>query len=154
MDLATPSDREVVMVHVFDAPREEVWSATLDPSLIPKWWGPATLTTVVEKMDVRIGGEWRYVHRNAEGEEYAFHGVYQEIEPPARLVYTFIYEGMPDDIMIETAVFEEFDGKTRMTVTDLFPSREARDASLAMDMEQGAAESMDRFAALLGTVEA
>jgi uncharacterized protein YndB with AHSA1/START domain len=149
MALTMTSDREVTMTRLFDARREEVFRTTIDRALVPEWWGPASLTTVVDKMDVRTGGEWRYVQHDAEGKEYAFRGVYQEVEPPSRLVYTFEYEGMPGDVMIETAVFDEVDGKTRMTVTDLFPSPEARDASLAAGMEQGAAESMDRFARLL-----
>ena len=143
------SDREVTMTRVFDAPREEVFRMTIDPALVPEWWGPSTLTTMVDTMDVRVGGKWRYVQHDAEGTEYAFHGAYLEVDPPGRLVYTFEYEGMPGDVMVETAVFEEVDGKTMMTVTDLFPSKEARDASLAAGMEAGARESMDRFARLL-----
>ncbi len=137
------------MTRVFDAPREEVFNAVLDPALVPQWWGPMRLTTVVDKMEVRPGGQWRYVQHDDLGKEYAFHGVYQEIDRPNRLVYTFEYEGMPGDVMVETVVFEEIDGKTRMTVTDLFPSQESRDASLKAGMEAGATESMDRFAELL-----
>ncbi len=147
--LETPSDRLVTMTRVFDAPREDVFEAVLDPTLVPQWWGPIHMTTVVDKMDVRPGGEWRYVQYDEEGKEYAFRGVYQEIDPPNRLVYTFEYEGMPGDVMVETSVFEDIDGKTRMTVQDLFPSQESRDAALRQGMEAGAAESMDRFAKLL-----
>ncbi len=147
--LSTSSECEVTMTRVFDAPREEVFRATLDPALIPEWWGPRTLTTVVDKLDAQLGGEWRFVQHDEQGKEHAFHGVYQEIDPPNRLEYTFEYEGMPGDVMVEIAVFEDIDGKTRMTVTDLFTSQEARDASLKAGMEQGATESMERFAELL-----
>jgi uncharacterized protein YndB with AHSA1/START domain len=149
--LRTPSEREFKMTHVFDAPREEVFKMTIDPALIPQWWGPRRLTTIVDKMDVRPGGEWRFIQHDSEGKEYAFHGTYQEIDRPNRLVYTFEYEDMPGDVMVETVVFEEVDGKTRLDVTDLFPSQESRDASLKAGMEAGAAESMERFAELLAT---
>jgi uncharacterized protein YndB with AHSA1/START domain len=143
------SDREVVMECVFDAPRGRVFKACTAPDLIPKWWGPASLTTTVEEMDVRPDGAWRYVQHDAAGNEYAFHGEYREVLAPERLVYTFEFEGMPGHVMLETVVFEEQDGKTKMTVTDLFGSVEDRDGTLQMGMEEGARESQDRFAALL-----
>lgn len=87
--LKKTSDREVTMTCVFDASREEVFGTTTDPSLVPEWWGPSVLTTTVDTMDVRVGGKWRYVQHDAEGSEYAFHGVYLEVDPPGRLVYTF-----------------------------------------------------------------
>ncbi len=108
------------------------------------------MTTKVEKMEVRPGREWRFVQHDAQGNEFAFHGIYQEVTPPSRLVYTFVYEAQPDDTMVETVVFEEVDGKTRVTITDLFPSEQSRDAALRMGMEKGAEESMERFAELLG----
>jgi uncharacterized protein YndB with AHSA1/START domain len=80
-----PSDREVVMTKVFDAPRELVWKAYTDPRLIPRWWGPRYLTTTIDKMDVKPGGAWRFVSRGPDGSESAFHGVYREVVKPDRL---------------------------------------------------------------------
>jgi len=142
-------DRQVVMTHVFDAPRELVFKMYTDPSLIPEWWGPRGLATTVDKMDVRPGGSWRFVQRSQDGSEFAFNGVYREVMPPERVVDSFEFEGMPGHVLTETATLEEQDGKTLLTVTSVFETVEDRDAMLASGMEQGATESMDRFAELL-----
>jgi uncharacterized protein YndB with AHSA1/START domain len=93
-NLTLPSDLEIVMTRVFNAPRELVWKALTGPEAIPQWWGPRYLTTVVDKMDVRVGGAWRYVQHDPDGNEHAFNGVYKELTPPERIVYTFEYEPM------------------------------------------------------------
>ena len=147
--VSKPSERQIMFTRVFDASPDEVFRKAFDRYLIPQWWGPSRMTTVVDKMDVRPGGEWRFVQRDEQGKEYAFHGAYQEVEGPNRAEYTFVFEGMPNDVMVETVVFDDVDGKTRMTITDLFPSEEARDGALKAGMEKGALESMDRFAELL-----
>jgi uncharacterized protein YndB with AHSA1/START domain len=147
--LSRPSERQTSITRMFDAPRDEVFRKTFDRYLIPQWWGPRRLTTVVDKMDVRPGGEWRFIQHDEQGKEYAFHGAYQEVDGPNRAEYTFVYEGMPNDVMVERVVFDEVDGKTLVTITDLFPSQESRDAALRAGMEEGAVESMERFAELL-----
>lgn len=145
----TPSDREARMERVFDAPRDRVFKAYTDPKLIPLWWGPRRYTTVVDKMDVRPGGVWRYINRGADGTEFAFKGEYREIVRPERLVSTFEFEGMPGHIVVDTATFEEKGGKTRVTVVSRFESVEDRDGMLQSGMEEGAAESWDRLEELL-----
>jgi len=152
LTLTMPSDREIVMARVFDAPRELVFKAYTDPNLIPQWWGPRGDTTSVDKMDVRPGGVWRYVHRRPDGNEHAFNGVYREIVPPERLVYTFEFEGMPGHVLLETVTFEEHDGKTTLTDTALFQTVEDRDGMLKSGMEEGAAESLDRLEELLAKI--
>jgi uncharacterized protein YndB with AHSA1/START domain len=152
LTVTTPSDREIVMTRTFDAPRELVFRAYTDPGSIPRWWGPRRLTTTVDRMEVRPGGVWRFVHRGPDGDEHAFNGVYREIVPPARLVYTFEYEGMPGHVMLETVTFEEHDGRTRLTDTALFETVEDRDGMLESGMEEGATDSMDRLAELLRTM--
>jgi uncharacterized protein YndB with AHSA1/START domain len=87
--LRTPSDREIVTERVFDAPRERVWAAFTNPELIPRWWGLKSTTTIVAELQLRPGGAWRFVERNADGSETAFRGIYREIEPPERIFYTF-----------------------------------------------------------------
>jgi uncharacterized protein YndB with AHSA1/START domain len=148
-----PSDREIVMSRVFDAPRELVFAAYTDPQHIPHWWGPRNMTTIVDRMDVRPSGVWRYIHKGPDGEEYGFNGEYREVVPPERLVSTFEFEGMPGHIVVDTAVFEEQDGKTKVTVTSHFRSREDRDGMLESGMESGATESWDRLAELLETLK-
>ena len=153
--LSLPSDREIVGSRIMDAPPELVFKAYTDPELIPRWWGPRRYTTTVDKMDVRPGGVWRFVHRAADGGEYAFNGVYREIVPPKRLVYTFNYEGAPGHEAVETVTFEEAEGgKTRMTDHMLFETREERDGMLNSGMEEGAAETIDRLAELLRELQA
>lgn len=144
-----PSDREVVITRIFDAPREKVFKASIDPGLISQWWGPKRYTTEVEKMDVKPGGIWRFIQRDGEGNEYAFNGVYREVVPPEREVHTFEFEGMPGLMMIETSVFEEYGGKTKLKVTDQFQTVEDRDGMFSSGMKEGATESMDRLEELL-----
>jgi uncharacterized protein YndB with AHSA1/START domain len=144
-----PSDREVVMTRVFDAPRELIWKAYTDPSLIEKWWGPRRYRTVVDKMDVRPGGAWRIVNRGVDGAEYWFSGVFSEVVEPERLVRTFDFEGMQGHIMVETATFEELEGKTKVTVNSFFKTKEDRDGMVASGMKDGATESMDRLVEIL-----
>jgi uncharacterized protein YndB with AHSA1/START domain len=147
--VAEPGRQEIVLRRVLDAPRELVFKTMTDPSLIPNWWGPKGLTTVVEKMDVRPGGAWRFVQRDPDGNEFAFNGVYHEVLPPERLVYTFEFEGVPGHVLLETVTFEELDGKTRLTDRSVFQTVEDRDAMVQSGMESGAKETMDRLAELL-----
>ena len=144
-----PSDREVTITRIFDAPREHVFEISTNPDLIPQWWGPKRYTTTVEKMDVRPGGVWRFIQRDREGNEYAFNGVYGEIEPPRLEVHTFEFEGMPGHVMTETSVFEDLEDKTRLTVTDRFQTTEDRDGMFISGMKEGATESMNRLEELL-----
>jgi uncharacterized protein YndB with AHSA1/START domain len=141
--------QEIVMTHVFDAPRDLVFKTYTDPSLIPLWWGPRRLTTTVDKHEFRPGGAWRFVQRDADGNEFAFHGEYREIVPPERIVGTFEFEGMPGHVLVETVTLEELDGKTKLTATTVFESVEDRDGMVASGMESGARESMERLAELL-----
>lgn len=128
---AEPGKHELVMTRVFDAPRDLVFKTYTDPALVPRWWGPEGMTTIVDAMDVRKGGIWRYVQHNAEGNEYAFNGVYHEVLAPERLIYTFEFEPMPGRVVLETITFEEqADGTTRLIDTGVFQSVEDRDAMI------------------------
>ena len=141
------------MSRVFDAPRELVWKVCTDPELVPKWWGPRYLTIVVDKMDLKVGGVWRYIQKDAEGNEYAFNGVYKEVEAPERLTYTFEYEPMAGHISTETITFEALpDGKTRITTKTTFDTLEDLEGMLQSGMEGGAVETWDRLEELLAVV--
>jgi uncharacterized protein YndB with AHSA1/START domain len=150
--LTTPSDTEIVMTREFDAPRELVFKAYTDPLLIPQWWGLRSNTTRVEQMDARPGGAWRYVQTSPDGQEFTFHGEYRDVSPPERLVSTFEFEGMPGHVIVDTLTLEEIDGRTRLTTTSVFASKEDRDGMIASGMESGAAESLDRLAELLASL--
>jgi uncharacterized protein YndB with AHSA1/START domain len=147
--IAEPGKQDMVMTRVFDAPRELVFKAHTDPKLIPQWWGPSRFATTVDRMDAKVGGIWRFVQYDADGNEYAFHGVYHEVAAPERLVQTFEFEGMPGHVLLETMTLEELEGRTKLTVRSVFQSVEDRDGMLQTDMEEGAAESWDRLAELL-----
>lgn len=148
--VTTPSEREIHIERVFDAPRERVFAAFTDPELIPQWWGPHGTTTTVEQMDVRPGGTWRFVGQDSDGNEFAFRGVYREVDSPARLVQTFEFEGMPGHVSLETATFEDLgDGRTKVLNDVVFYRAEERDGMLSAGMEKGMNESFERLDELL-----
>src|SRR3989442_12326263 len=138
------SERELVTTHTFDAPRELVWKAWTDPKLIPKWWGPRRYSTTVDKMDVRPGGTWRFVQRDAEGNEYGFHGEYREGVPPKRLVGSVEYEGIPGHVLGETATFGEIRGNTKLPQSPLSQNSEDLKGMAASGRGEGAARTMGR----------
>jgi uncharacterized protein YndB with AHSA1/START domain len=107
------------------------------------------MTTIVDRMEVRPGGAWRFVMREADGEEIGFRGTYREVTPPERIVQTFEYEPMPGHVIVETATFEDLGGRTKVTTSSLFHTNEERDGMLASGMERGLTETHDRLAELL-----
>lgn len=147
--VAEPGKQEVIITRVFDAPRELVYKAYTDPQAVPNWWGPRGITTVVDKMDVQFGGVWRYIHRAPGDVEYSFKGVYHEVVPSERLVFTFEFEPMPGHIMLETVTFEDQDSKTLFTDRSVFQTVEDRDGMIQSGMEGGMAETLDRLEELL-----
>ncbi|MGH2582652.1 MAG: SRPBCC family protein [Anaerolineales bacterium] len=149
LEVTLPSDKEILQIRVFNAPRELVFKAFTDPDLIPKWWGPRNTITVVDKMDVRPGGPWRFIQRDQDGTEHAFNGVYREVTPAEKIVDTFEYEPWAGHGSVENITFEEIDGRTRMTNLSAFDSKEDRDGMLQAGMEEGAAETLDRFEEVL-----
>ncbi len=150
--IAEPGQYEIMMSRVFDAPRDLVFKVMTDPRHIPQWWGRKNHTTLVDQMDVRAGGMWRYIERDEQGNEFAFHGVYHAITAPERVVDTFEFEGMPGHVMLETLTLEaQGDGKTRLTVSSVFQSIADRDGMLNSGMAEGANESYDRLEELLAT---
>jgi uncharacterized protein YndB with AHSA1/START domain len=148
-NITTPTDREIVITRIFDAPRELVFRTSMDPTLIPRWWGPARLKTTVDKMDVRPGGTYRFVQHGPDGSEVGFHGEYREVVPPERVVQTFEFEGMPGHVALETSTFEDVGGRTKLTITELLDSVEDRDGMLGSGMEEGLTETHDRLESLL-----
>jgi uncharacterized protein YndB with AHSA1/START domain len=151
MTVAPRGEREIVITREFDAPRALVFRAMTDPALIPQWWGPARYETIVDKLDARPGGAWRFVQKGADG-EFGFHGAFKEIVPPSRVVMTFEWEGLPGHISTNTLMLEERNGHTYLTSTSTFDSREDRDGMIASGMESGAREGYDRLDAVLKTL--
>jgi uncharacterized protein YndB with AHSA1/START domain len=152
LTITTPSDREVAMTRAFDAPRRLVFEAWTNPKHVPHWMlGPAGWTMPVCEIDLRPGGTWHFVWRKADGAEMAMTGVYREVTPPERLVSTEKW-GPEWPETINTLTLTEKDGKTTLTNTILYPSKDARDAALKTGMKDGATESFERLDALLRTM--
>lgn len=147
--IMTPTARGVQIERVFDAPRERVFAAYTDRELIPQWWGPRDTTTVVDQMDPRPDGSWRFIVRHSDRSEQAFRGTYREVAAPERIVQTFEWEGMPGHVVVETVTFEDLGGQTKVTTSSLFPTTEERDGMLASGMENGLNESYARLDGLL-----
>ncbi len=152
LKVATPSDREIEMTRVFDAPRRLVWDAYTKPDLIRQWLlGPPGWSMPVCDIDLRVGGKYRYVWRNdSDGTEMGMGGVYREIRAPERLVTTERFDqAWYQGEGVGTLVLLEKGGRTTLTLTMLYESREAREAVLKTGMEQGVAASYDRLAELV-----
>jgi len=147
--VTTPSDLEIQLVREFDAPRELLFDAFSSCQHVHAWWGQGASTMPVCELDFRVGGKWRFVEREPDGGEFGFRGEYREIARPERLVQTFEYEGMPGHVSLETSIFEDLGGRTRLVTTSVFDSKEDRDGMLQSGMEQGAGETYDRLEAYL-----
>lgn len=147
--MTVPSDREFAFEYTFDAPRELVFKVMYDPAHIPNWWGPARLRTVVDALDFRPGGKWRFLQYEPDGQLHAFHGEYLEIVPPERVVMTFTYEPWPRHVSRATHTLVERDGRTTLTAHQRFETQEERDQMMESGAKAGYDEGMQRLAALL-----
>ncbi|TMQ34974.1 MAG: ATPase [Planctomycetota bacterium] len=148
LKVTTPTDREIVLTRVFDAPRNLVFDAFSKPELLKRWFGPRGWSLVVCEVDLRVGGGFRFVLRGPDGRDMGMRGVYREIVPPERYMHMESFDDYPGESQV-TALFVEQGGKTTLTATVLYPSREVRDAVIKSGMEHGAAESYDKLAELL-----
>jgi uncharacterized protein YndB with AHSA1/START domain len=147
--VAKGGDREIHIERIFDAPRDRVFAAFVDPELIADWWGPHGTTTIVEEMNVVVGGAWRFRTRSDEHGESVFRGTYREVRPPERLVQTFEWLGMPGHVSVDSSTFEDLGGRTRVTTVSQFHTPEERDGMVDAGMEGGLSESYERLDALL-----
>ncbi len=144
-----PGVPQVVITRAFDAPRELLFRAHVDPALLVQWLGPRALTMTIDHLDARDGGTWRYIHKDAEGNEYGFHGVYHGTPSPDGIVQTFEFEGVPGHVSLQTTTFEAHGGGTLLCTNAIFQSVADRDAMVESGMEQGVNESMERLGELI-----
>jgi len=148
LTVTMPSDREVMLRRVFDAPREMVWDAFTKPGLLKRWFGPRGWSLEVCELDLRVGGGFRFVLGTPGGKQMGMRGTYRELTPPVRSVHMESFDSFPGESQV-TAVFTEEGGKTTLTATVLYPSQDVRDIVLSTGMEHGAAECYDKLAEML-----
>ena len=150
LHITTPSDREIAMTRVFDAPRALVFDAFTKPELVRRWLtGPDGWAFAVCDIDLRAGGKYRYVWRKAGVPDMGMGGEFREVVPPERVVWTFEYVPLPGHISVETMTLAERDGRTLLTVRDQFSSKEDLEGMVNSGMESGARESYERLDELI-----
>ena len=152
MIVTTPTDREIVITKEFAAPRRLVFDAHTRPELLKRWFGPHDWRLVVCEVDLRPGGTWHYLMRGPGGAEMTLRGTYLEIVPPERIVSTesnVDCDARAEHESLGTTVFVEHAGRTTLTNSICFPSKEIRDGVLSSGMRRGVGEGLDRLAALV-----
>lgn len=154
LQVTTPSDREILMTRVFDAPRRLVWDAHTKPELLKRWLGVHNgWILAVCDLDLRVGGRYRFVWRNPKGTEMGMGGAYREILAPERMVATekFDESWYPGEAL-DTTVMTEREGRTTVTVTVRYESKEARDGVLKSPMKEGMEIGYNTLAELLASI--
>jgi uncharacterized protein YndB with AHSA1/START domain len=146
---AEPGVPQIIITREFDARAELLFRAHTEPELLAQWLGPRDLTMKVERLEPRDGGTWRYIHRDKDGNEYGFHGVFHGTPSVDGIVQTFEFEGAPGHVQLDTQTFEEHDGRTVLRGVSVFQSVEARDAHIQSGMETGVRQGYERLEALL-----
>jgi uncharacterized protein YndB with AHSA1/START domain len=151
---AEPGMPQIVITREFDAPPALVFRAYTDPELLTQWLGPRDLTMTVERYDVRDGGRWRYLHTDAQGNTYGFHGVFHGDPSPDTIVQTFEFEGMPGHVKLDTTTLEQRGDATLVRTVSAFTSTADRDGMIASGMERGVRDSDERLEELLAKLRA
>jgi uncharacterized protein YndB with AHSA1/START domain len=147
--LTVPTDEQILVTREFDAPKHLVYRAWTTPELVRRWWHAKRGEVTVVEIDLRVGGKWRYVMVADDGFEVGFHGEYLEIVPGERIVSTEVYEGLPEGVAdedaatVNTATFEETDGRTTVTLLIQAKSKTSRDAIIDSGMENGLQDALD-----------
>jgi uncharacterized protein YndB with AHSA1/START domain len=151
---AEPGVPYIDMERDVDAPRDLVFRAFSEPELLAQWLGPRRYEMIVERYDVRDGGSWRYVHRDENGAEFGFHGVFHGPQTIDGMTQTFEFEGAPGHVSLDSLTFEDLGGRTRIRTHSVYQSIMARDAMIEGGMATGITEGFERLDALLATMTA
>ena len=150
---AVPGTSQIVITREFEAPRDLVFRAYIDPELVTKWMGPRELTMEIKEFDVRDGGRWRYVSTDPDGNAYGFRGVFHGTPTPDLTVQTFEFDGVPGHVSLESLTLTEHDGRTLVRTVSSFQSVEDRDGMIASGMEGGVRQSDERMGELLAELQ-
>jgi uncharacterized protein YndB with AHSA1/START domain len=141
-----PGIPQIIITREFDAPREFIFRAHIEPELLVQWNGPRNYTTIIDRLEPRDGGAWRFIHTNPAGEEFGFHGLFHGMPSvDDGIVQTFEFEGTPGHVSLETLTLEERKGKTLLRTNSVFQSVEDRDAIVGAGMEGGITASYERL---------
>ncbi len=151
---AEPGVPQILTSREFAAPRDLVFRAFTEPDLLVQWLGPRRYKMTIDRWDLRDGGTYRYVHADEAGNEFGFHGVFHGDPSPDGIVQTFEFEGAPGHVSMDTATFEERDGKTIVRINSVFQSVQARDAMVDAGMASGMSEGYERLDDLLARLVA
>jgi uncharacterized protein YndB with AHSA1/START domain len=138
-----PTDEQILIAREFSAPKHLVYQSYTTPELVKRWWHAGRGEMTVAEIDLRVGGAWRYVMVTDRGLEVGFHGEYREIIPNERIVFTEVFEGMPDGATLNTITFNETNGRTTLTALVQAPDKAVRDAIISSGMEGGMQTAMD-----------
>ena len=138
-----PADEQILITREFNAPRHLVYRAWTTPELVRQWWTARRGSMTIVEIDLRVGGQWRYVMTATQGFEVGFHGEYREIVENQRIVSTEVYEGAPDAPALNTITFEEHEGRTMMTILVEHANRENRDMHVNSGMEDGLQDAFE-----------
>jgi uncharacterized protein YndB with AHSA1/START domain len=144
-----PTEEQILITREFAAPKHLVYRALATPELVKRWWNAKRGEVTVAEIDLRVGGKWRYVMVAEDGSEVGFHGEYREIVSSERIVWTEIYEGLPEGVSeeegatVNTATLTEADGRTTLTILVQAPSKASRDAIIDSGMEAGMQDAFD-----------
>jgi uncharacterized protein YndB with AHSA1/START domain len=150
--IAEPGKQELFVIREFEAPRELVFRAHTDPEIYARWLGPRGLTTTFETFEPHTGGRWRFIQKDQDGNEFAFHGVTHEVLAPERIIGTFEFDGLPEagHVLLETTRFEALPGgRTRVTSQSVFQSVADRDGMVQSGMETGVVDGYERLDEIL-----
>jgi uncharacterized protein YndB with AHSA1/START domain len=148
---AEPGKQELFITREFDAPRDLVFKAHTDPNLFVQWLGPRGLATTLETFEPVSGGKWRFIQKDADGNEFGFHGVFHEVSPE-RIIQTFEFDGLPESghVVLETMWLEELpNGRTKLTTQSVYQSVADRDGMVQSGMESGVVEGYERLDEIL-----
>ncbi len=147
--IAEPGKPEVIATCYFNYPRALIFKAYTEPKLVERWWGPRRYITIVDRLEARPGGQWRFHNRDDQGNDYAFHGFFHTVQAPEQMVFTFEFEGAPGHVLLETITLTEQGGGTLVTDQSIYQSVADRDMMVQTGMEEGARESIERLEELL-----
>ena len=152
---AEPGKQELFITREFDAPCELVYRAHIDPDLYVQWLGPRGYEMVLETFEPYSGGRWRYIHKDKQGNEFGFHGVFHEISPE-RMIQTFEFEGLPESghVILDTMELEPLpEDRTRITIHSVYQSVEDRDGMVQSGMETGLNQGYEKLDEILANLK-